>query len=198
MRSVMKLVCVVGSVAKSHRTRHAIEVGAQAAAGSGDDVQVEIIDLSERAISMADGLPVHENRDATAAVISQLVQADCVVLSTPIYRGTFTGALKNLLDLLPLEGLEGKAVGLLATGATDHHSLAIDLQLRGVLAWFNAYLVPGSVYLTHVETSSEGFAEHATARLSELGVATVELARCLPKGPPKPFALARTMRVRSA
>ena len=37
--------------------------------------------------------------------------------------------------------------GLVGMGATDHHYLAVDTQLRPVLAWFGAHLVPGAVYL---------------------------------------------------
>lgn len=187
----MKFVCVVGSAARSHRTRHAVEAVAAGVLRANQDVDVQIIDLSESRVSMADGRSPQDYTDDTVSVINAISACDCIVLSTPIYRGTYTGALKNLLDHLPLEALEGKAVGLLATGATDHHFLATDLQLRGVLAWFNPYLVPGSVYLTHAETAGDTVSERAAARLAELGEATIELARCLPKGPPRPHALAR-------
>ena len=32
-------------------------------------------------------------------------------------------------------------------GATHHYYLAVDSQLRAVLAWFGAHLVPGAAYL---------------------------------------------------
>ena len=73
--------------------------------------------------------------------------ADMFLIATPIFRASFTAALKNLLDLVPVEGLMGKVCGLVAMGATDHHYLAVDGQLRPVLAWFGAHLVPGAVYL---------------------------------------------------
>jgi NAD(P)H-dependent FMN reductase len=185
------LVCVVGSAARSHRTRQAIEAVAAGASATDADVNVEIIDLSQRHVSVMDGRSPEEYGDDTGGVISAIQRAGCVILSTPIYRGTYTGALKNLLDHLPLEALEGKAVGLLASGATDHHMLAIDHQLRGVLAWFNAYLVPGSVYVTHRDSIDGGFEPGMASRLAQLGQSTVGLARVLPAGPPLPFALAR-------
>lgn len=187
----MKLVCVVGSAARSHRTRRAIALVAAGAQSSSSDIEACVVDLSESKVSIADGRPTADYPDDTAKVIEQVSAADCIVLSTPIYRGSYTGALKNLLDHLPLEALEGKAVGMLATGATDHHFLAMDLQLRGVLAWFNAYQVPGSVYLTHADTIGDEVSPAAAARLAELGRATVEMARCLPKGVPVPHSLAR-------
>ncbi|GIT45355.1 MAG: hypothetical protein Ct9H300mP11_32910 [Chloroflexota bacterium] len=32
----------------------------------------------------------------------------------------------------------GKSVGLIGMGATDHHYLTVDTQLRPVLAWFGS------------------------------------------------------------
>ena len=64
-----------------------------------------------------------------------------------MYRASFTGALKNLLDLTPVEALRGKPVGIVAMGASPHHYLGVDWHLRAMLAWFGALVVPTSVYL---------------------------------------------------
>ena len=76
-----------------------------------------------------------------------IAAADAVLLASPVYRASFTGALKNLLDLTPVEALRAKPVGIVAMGATLHHYLGVDWQLRAVLAWFGALVVPTSVYL---------------------------------------------------
>ena len=80
-------------------------------------------------------------------VAERVAAADMYLIATPVFRASFTGALKNLLDHVPVEGLHGKACGLIGMGATDHHYLSIDSQLRPVLAWFGAHVVPGMVYL---------------------------------------------------
>ena len=41
-----------------------------------------------------------------------------MLLASPVYRASFTGALKNLLDLTPVEALRAKPVGIVAMGAT--------------------------------------------------------------------------------
>ena len=53
-----------------------------------------------------------------------------------------------LLDILPVEGLRGKPVGIVAMGGSAHHYLAVDTQLRQVLGWFGALVAPTGVYLT--------------------------------------------------
>ena len=79
--------------------------------------------------------------------MAALAEADAVLLASPVYRGSFTGALKNLLDLTPLETLRAKPMGIVAMGASPHHYLGVDWHLRAVLAWFGALVAPTSVYL---------------------------------------------------
>ncbi|WP_297207472.1 NADPH-dependent FMN reductase [uncultured Pluralibacter sp.] len=63
----------------------------------------------------------------------QLVEADGLIVATPIYKASFSGALKTLLDLLPERALEGKVVLPLATGGTIAHMLSVDYALKPVL-----------------------------------------------------------------
>jgi FMN reductase len=56
--------------------------------------------------------------------------------------------LKNLLDIVPVEALQGKPVGIVAMGGSAHHYLAVDTQLRQVLGWFGALVAPTGLYLT--------------------------------------------------
>ena len=72
---------------------------------------------------------------------------DAVILASPIYRASYTRALKNLLDWLPLEAMRDKPVGIVAMGTSQYHYLAVDVPLRGALAWFGALVAPTSVYL---------------------------------------------------
>jgi NAD(P)H-dependent FMN reductase len=92
----------------------------------------------------ADGRPLDRFPDDTARVVGAIAEADVVLLASPVYRASFTGALKNLLDLTPVEALRAKPVGIVAMGATLHHYLGVDWQLRAVLAWFGALVVPTS------------------------------------------------------
>ena len=86
--------------------------------------------------SFADGRPPEQYGDDTASIVARVGAADAVILASPVYRGSFTGALKNLLDHLPVDALAGKPVGIVAMGASAHHYLGVDWHLRDVLAWF--------------------------------------------------------------
>mgnify|MGYP000701271711 CR=1 FL=1 len=70
---------------------------------------------------------------ALQTLTEQLAHADGLIIATPVYKASFAGALKALLDLLPERALEGKVVLPLATGGTVAHMLAVDYALKPVL-----------------------------------------------------------------
>jgi FMN reductase len=128
--------------------RRALEAALASAAGAEGGATTAMIDLAELSLGFADGRSPEQVGGDTARVVAAIAQADAVLLASPVYRGSYTGALKNLLDLLPVEALAGKACGILAMGATPHHYLGVDWHLRDVLAWFGALTLPTSVYLS--------------------------------------------------
>ena len=69
--------------------------------------------------------------------------------------------LKNLLDITPVEALQNKPVGIVAMGGSPHHYLAVDTQLRAVLAWFGALVTPTGVYLTGADFKEGQLASEA-------------------------------------
>ena len=140
------LLAIHGTVTRPGRLYQAIEVALSGLEGR-DSPSAEILHLGDHRISFADGRPLPEYGDDTRAVVERVISADMCLIATPVFRASFTGALKNLLDHVPVEGLLEKPCGLIGMGATDHHYLSIDTQLRPVLAWFGAHVAPGMVYL---------------------------------------------------
>lgn len=190
----MKLIGLVGSAVQSGRTRKGVEVALAAAVEASSAVASDLIDLAAERVSVFDGRRCEQYPDSTSDVISRLSDGDAFIIASPIYRGTYSGALKNVLDHLPLEALEGKVVGLIATGASLHHYLSIDYQLRGVLAWFNAYLLPGSVYLDDSAFSKGELVDFGKkSALKELGNSLVSMATKLRGVAPMPSCVAREM-----
>ena len=91
-----------------------------------------------------------------------------MVFATPVYRGSMTGALKNVFDLLPVPALAAKVVALVAMGASDHHFLGADRHGRDVLTFFGALPMPVSVYLTGADFTDGVPHEQVAATLDEL------------------------------
>ena len=141
------LLGIHGSVTFPGRLYHALEYALNYLGEKDPSLKTYLMHLGDFKVSFADGRALSDYPDDTEDVVNRILSADMFLIATPVFRATFTGALKNLLDLIPVEGLLGKACGLIAMGATDHHYLSVDTQLRPVLAWFGAQTIPGLVYL---------------------------------------------------
>lgn len=142
----MLLLGVCGSAAKSHRTRALIEAALEGAKEFRGTTAVRLIDLSETQLEFCDGRPVEQYSEATRGTLQVVREAGAFLFGTPMYRGTLTGSLKNLIDLIPKDYISGKAAGLIATGASDHHYLGLDIGMRTIMAFFQVHTVPGILY----------------------------------------------------
>jgi FMN reductase len=177
---VTEILAVVGSVTPPGRWRGAVE----AALGrciERDGVQGRLIDLAEVRVGFADGRPPEQFADDTGRVVAAMADAEALILASPTYRGSFTGALKNLLDHVPVAALQGKPIGIVAMGATAHHFLGVDRHLRDVLAFYGAHVTPVSVYLTNADFVDGAPIEAARADLDVLFSAVADLVE-LTKG----------------
>ena len=96
-------------------------------------VKVEVYHWHLQNFAPEDLLYARFDSPALHALNEQLAQADGLIVATPVYKASFSGALKTLLDLLPERALDGKAVLPLATGGTIAHMLAVDYALKPVL-----------------------------------------------------------------
>jgi FMN reductase len=172
MAKRVELLVVLGSVTPPGRLHRAVSAAIEAAP---PEIEATLLDLAELRI---DFVGAGDGDDQAELAIEAVENADAVLFATPVYRGSMTGALKNLLDALPVAALERKPVGLLAMGASDHHFLGADRHLRDVLSFFGALVAPVSVYLTSADFEAGEPSAEALARLRELlaGVGRLALA----------------------
>ena len=185
MAERVHLVAVLGSATPPGRLRRALAEALDRAV----DADVELIDLAERRIAPADGRAPDTLGDDTHATLAAIAQADVVVLATPVYRGSFTGTLKNLLDHVPIEALRDKPVVIIAMGATAHHYLGAERHLRDVLSWFGALTLPTAVYLESADFEDGAPGPRAAAELdAAIASATKLAAAALGQLGPAPLA----------
>lgn len=148
MADAERLLMIVGAATPPGRLAAAIATAAEAARTGDGDIAVDILNLAETPIEICDGRPLGAYGGATQQAVARIAAAGAVLIGAPVYRASFPGVLKNLLDITPVEALQNKPVGIVAMGGSPHHYLAVDGQLRPVLAWFGALVAPTSVYLT--------------------------------------------------
>lgn len=150
----MLILGVCGSSASSKRTRALIDHALKSARTEGDNITTDIVDLSEVTLDFCDGRPLEDYSESTKKVLEKIKIADAYLFGSPMYRGSMTGALKNLIDLIQNDFIKGKAAGLVATGGSDHHYLGLDLGFRTAMAFFQVHTIPGILY--HSRFTVEG------------------------------------------
>lgn len=175
-----KLIAVLGSVTPPGRLLKALNAMTAAAKAVEPALEIDLLNLADVRIAFADGRAPDAYGDDTAAVVKRIDAADIVVLASPVYRASFTGVLKNLLDHLPVEALMGKPCGIVAMGATAHHFLGVEWHLRDVLTWFGAIVPPTGVYLSSADFLDGNLVDRASADLAALADALIKLRTIAP------------------
>ena len=107
---------------------------------------VRQIDLVDAAPVLFRALRADQLDEAGKEIVRAVETADVLVVGSPVYRASYSGALKHLFDLVHFESLIGKPVILAATGGTPLHGLMIDHQLRPLFGFFKTLTLPTSVY----------------------------------------------------
>ncbi|MDQ1001796.1 FAD reductase [NAD(P)H] [Neobacillus niacini] len=110
------------------------------------EIETEILDLKQFNVQFCDGRPSLDYTGDTKKVIDLISSADSYVIGTPIFQGSFSGALKNLIDLVPPAEFHHKVMGFVATGGNHQHYLVIENQLKPIAGYLNAYVTPSFVF----------------------------------------------------
>ena len=148
MSEIPRLLLLIGAATPPGRLAAAIAAVAAAVRGGAEEIKLDIMSLVETPIDTCDGRPLEKYGADTREAVDRIAAAAAVLIAAPVYRASFPGVLKNLLDIVPVGALQGKPVGIVAMGGSAHHYLAVDTQLRQVLGWFGALVAPTAVYLT--------------------------------------------------
>lgn len=141
----MKLIGISGTIVGS-KTEIAVQEILKYAKELTPNLEVEFINLKEYQLDFCDGRSFEEYGKDTKKLIHQICDGDYFVFGTPVFQGSFTGALKNVFDLLPKDCLRHKVVGFIATGGTYQHYLVIENQLKPIAGFFRSYVAPSHVY----------------------------------------------------
>jgi FMN reductase len=174
------LLLIIGAATPPGRLAAAIATAAEMAVAAG--LATDILNLAETAVEICDGRALDAYAEPTRDAVARIAAASAVLIGAPVYRASYPGVLKNLLDLTPVEALQSKPVGIVAMGGSPHHFLGIDFQLRPVLTWFGALVAPTAVYLTGNDFKDGSLAaDSARADLAALVSTLAMLARLDPK-----------------
>ena len=149
MSSALNVVALIGSPTSSATSRtlllvrHLLDALQQRLHAS-----VTLVELAPIARSLGQSLTRAEAGADVEQALATAESADLLVVAAPVYRGSYPGLFKHLMDFNELEALVDTPVLLAATGGSERHALVIDHQLRPLFSFLQAHTLPIGVYAT--------------------------------------------------
>ena len=142
----MKLVVLSGSNVGT-KTRTVMEHATQTVLAQDPDVEATLIDLAEADMIFSDGRNFTEYTGDTARITQALMDADAIIIGTPIFQASIPATLKNIFDLLPTSAFRDKVVAMVATAGSAKHYLIPQQQLHPILTYMKAQVVQPYVFV---------------------------------------------------
>ncbi|MGW7659169.1 FMN reductase [Streptomyces sp. NPDC054756] len=166
----MRLVVVSAGLSVPSSTRLLADRLA-AAAGRQAEADVEVVELRELAVEIAQNFTNGFPGRRLAAAIDAVTSADGLIVVTPVFSASYSGLFKSFFDVIDKDALTGMPVLIAATGGTARHSLVLDHALRPLFAHLKAVVVPTGVYAASEDWGAEGLdgrIERAAGELAAL------------------------------
>ncbi len=168
-----RIVTIVGSLSEQSKTRR-LAAHVQERVANAVGAQTTLIEVSALVPDLAVAYPAQAS-PALAAVLQAIEGADLIIAASPVYKGSYTGLFKHLIDLVDYKALAGVPVALLAVGGSDRHALVVEHQLRPLFAFFGAATLPTAVFVPDALLADGPVRDAPTvARLNQLVGEAVE------------------------
>ena len=174
---VIRIAGISGSRRVPSYTRMAVEAALRGAAEVG--AVTHLIDLAEFELAFA-GAGGHKGPHFER-LSSEVKQADGIILGTPEYHGSFSGVLKNALDLMGFDEFESKMIGLVGVSGGAMGAFDALNSLRNVGRALHAWVIPEQAAIPEAwkmfDTSGAVKDAKVEARLKEVGRQVARFAR---------------------
>ncbi|MEI3607725.1 NADPH-dependent FMN reductase [Pseudogracilibacillus sp. SE30717A] len=87
-------------------------------------------------------------------IAKQIQEAKGVIIASPVYKASYPGVLKALLDILPQDIFKSKPVFPIMTGGSPNHLLAIEYTLKPLISILKGHSLQG-VYILDSQINTE-------------------------------------------
>lgn len=146
----MKVVALSGSTVGS-KTRTAIDYTTKKIIESYPEVEITLLDLTDYQLEFSDGRHYLDYTGDTKYVTEKVMEADALIIGTPIFQASIPGTLKNIFDLLPISAFRDKVVSMIVTAGSSRHFLIPEQQIKPILSYMKAQIVQTYVYIEEVD-----------------------------------------------
>lgn len=139
---MVKIVGIGGSLRSDSYSMQALQLAAKRAESLG--AEVEILDLKEMTLPFCDGGSDYPDYPDVDVMRTAVTAADGLMIATPEYHGSVSGVIKNALDLMSFDHLDGKVTGMISVLGGQSNSNALN-DLRVIMRWVHAWVIPEQI-----------------------------------------------------
>ena len=157
-------------------TRRALKLALDAARDAGG--RTSLLDLRELKLPFASSDWSPDEWPDAEQLLSAIRGADGLIWATPEYHGSFSGALKNALDLASIPDFDGKVVALLGVAAGQIGAIQSLTHLRGIARQLHMWAIPSQLSIAQ---SYGAFDENGRLKDAKLAAALDKMSAELVK-----------------
>ncbi len=132
-------------------TRMALGLALEEAAAAG--ATTDLIDLAQYRLPLCNGPDDTPDNPQVQALQERVRAAQGILLGSPEYHNSFSGVLKNALDLMGSEEFRGKIVGLLGVAGGSAGAINTLGHLRVVVRGVGGWSLPVQISIPNVSNA---------------------------------------------
>ena len=111
------------------------------------EAEFTLLDLADYQIQFSDGRNYMDYEGDTGFVTKTIMEADAIVIGTPVFQASIPATLKNIFDLLPLNAFRDKVISMFVTAGSAKHYLVVEQQLKPILSYMKGQVVQTYVFI---------------------------------------------------
>ncbi len=155
----LRITGVCGSLSADGTTRKALEIALKGAAEY--NAETALLELRDFNLVFYGSVPQDEYPPDVLQLRQALRDSQGIILATPEYHGSLTGALKNMLDLMSIEDFETKIIGLVGVAGGDIGAINSLNTMKTICRNLHCWVLPQEVSIAN---SAQTFDDDGTVK----------------------------------
>lgn len=144
----IRVSAVCGSLRENSRTEQALAYALKGAADFG--AETKLLKLRDFELVFYGSVADDEYPEDVSRLRQAIRDSHGVILGTPEYHGSLTGALKNMLDLMSIDDFEAKIVGLIGVAGGYIGAINSLNTMKTICRNLHCWVLPQEVSIANV------------------------------------------------
>lgn len=143
----IRILGICGSLSENGATLKALRIALDGAAEF--DAETELLELRDLNLVFYGSIPSDDYPPDVLKLRQAIRNSRGIILATPEYHGSLTGALKNMLDLMSIEDFETKIIGLVGVAGGQIGAINSLNTMKTICRNLHSWVLPQEVSIAN-------------------------------------------------